>query len=49
MEKSGLFQIDDIEKLFHLSVDSLSHYEKQVLRKSRQCALPISKTSSIYQ
>ena len=28
MEKSGLFQIGDIAKLFHLSVGTLRHYEK---------------------
>lgn len=31
MEKSGLFQIGDIAKLFHLSVGILRHYEKQGL------------------
>ena len=31
MEKSGLFQIGDIAKLFHLSVGTLRHYEKQGL------------------
>ena len=31
MEKSGLFQIGDIAKLFHLSVGTLCHYEKQGL------------------
>ena len=31
MEKSGLFQIGDIAKLFHLSMGILRHYEKQGL------------------
>lgn len=31
MEKSGLFRIGDIAKLFHLSVGILRHYEKQGL------------------
>ena len=31
MEKSGLFQIGDIANLFHLSVGTLRHYEKQGL------------------
>lgn len=28
MEKSGLFQIGNVAKMFHLSVGSLRHYEK---------------------
>lgn len=31
MEKSGLFQIGDVAKMFHLSVGTLRHYEKQGL------------------
>ena len=31
MEKSGLFQIGDIARLFHLSVGTLRHYEKRGL------------------
>lgn len=31
MEKSGLFQIGDMAKLFHVSVGTLRHYEKQGL------------------
>lgn len=31
MEKSGLFQIGEVAKLFHLSVGILRHYEKQGL------------------
>ena len=28
MEKSGLFQIGDVAKMFHISVGTLRHYEK---------------------
>ena len=31
MEKSGLFQIGDVAKMFHISVGTLRHYEKSGL------------------
>jgi len=31
MEKSGLFQIGEVAKMFHISVGTLRHYEKSGL------------------
>lgn len=34
VEKSGLFEIGDVAKMFHISVGTLRHYEKSGLSQT---------------